>query len=175
MRWVQEACRGGGGRACRAILGICTNTVSHSMNSFSHGILHVLLVPFTVQETTGNTQKREVTCSESQCLNPVSQTKPAEQTSQMPLQERQGALPERLPRLRVITQSAPVGAHAWVSGLGHMREATDQCFCLELTFPSLSFSLPFPLSTNKYIKSFFKKKRRRKTRVGDGSHALRDS
>ena len=41
---------------------------------------------------------------------------------------------------------------------GHVREATNRCFSLTSVFLSLSFSLPFPLSKNKYIK--FKRKRK---------------
>ena len=46
-----------------------------------------------------------------------------------------------------------VRAHAWVAGsIPGGQEATGRCFLLTSVFLSLSFSIPSPLSKNKYIK-----------------------
>ena len=61
-----------------------------------------------------------------------------------------GVLPRKRSLVRFLAR-----ARAWVTG--HVRKATDPCFCLTLMFLSLSFSLPSPFSKNKYIKSLIKK------------------
>ena len=64
-----------------------------------------------------------------------------------------------VPQSERLLVQFPVRAHAWVAGLipsQGILEATDWCFSLTLMFLSLPFTLPSPLSKDKYIKFFLK-------------------
>ena len=72
-------------------------------------------------------------------------------------------LVECSPRNQKVAGSIPGQGPGLGCGLGpqsgHVWEATDQCFSLTSMFLSLSFSLPAPLSKNKWNEILKKKKR----------------